>query len=196
MPTPGRARAAAAAGTFAFVTSNPHKLAEVRAIVEPFGLGVRWRHADLPEPQADRLETVVQAKLAAAPPDRLPLLVEDSGLFLDGLRGFPGVYSKYVYASIGLPGILRLLEGRPRRAVFRTVAGLRHGTRVRFFVGETRGSIARSQRGRNGFGYDPIFVPSGSRSTFAELPPEVKNRLSHRGRAIRSAARAIVTGRI
>lgn len=180
----------------AFVTSNPNKLAEVREIVRPFGLEVRWVRTDLAEPQSEELATVVRAKLFEAPAHRLPMLVEDSGIFLRGLGGFPGVYSRYVYDTIGLAGVLKLLRGHPRQAEFRTIAGVRWHGRQRLFLGRTVGTIALRPRGRGGFGYDPIFVPSGGRRSFAELTAEEKNRLSHRGRAVRKAARAIVAGRL
>ena len=170
-----------------FVSSNPGKFREVRDLLAPFGLHTRWVRRTLPEPQADRLETVVRSKLAALPDDGRTYLVEDSGLFLEGLHGFPGVYSAYVYRTIGLAGLLRLLEGRSRNAVFRTVAGVRLGGRSWCVSGLSRGTIAPSLRGRGGFGYDPIFVPEGSARTFAEMPGPEKNRRSHRGAAIRRA---------
>ena len=174
-----------------FVSSNRHKFREVAAILRPYGVRVRWLRRELPEPQSERLETVVQAKLGALPRDRATYIVEDSGLFLDGLRGFPGVYSAYVYDTIGLPGVLRLLKGRPRAALFRTVAGVRQAGRDWWVVGESRGTIAERPKGAGGFGYDPIFVPEGGRRTFAELPAEEKDRASHRGAALRRVGRRL-----
>jgi XTP/dITP diphosphohydrolase len=172
----------------AFVTSNRGKFVEVRSTFRPYGVKVRWSHRELPEPQADTLEEVVHAKLATAGRGRTPVLVEDSGLFIDALAGFPGVYSSYVFRTVGLDGILALLGGRRRTATFRTVAGLRRGREEILTVGETAGTIARERRGTGGFGYDPIFVPEGKRRTFAELSLDEKNELSHRGRAIRALA--------
>jgi XTP/dITP diphosphohydrolase len=111
-------------------------------------------------------------------------LVEDSGLFLDGLSGFPGVYSAYIYRIWKFEEILELLRHRSRTATFRTVAGVQRGSRRAYFVGECRGSIARAPRGSHGFGFDPIFVPQRSRRTFAELEPVEKLRISHRGKAL------------
>jgi XTP/dITP diphosphohydrolase len=170
-----------------FVSSNPDKFREVAEILRPFGLRARWTRRVLPEPQADRLEPVVRAKLEAIPRDGRTYLVEDSGLFLEGLGGFPGVYSAYIYQTIGLPGVLRLMKGRSRAAVFRTVAGVREGEKVWWVGGITNGSIAPAVRGKGGFGYDPIFIPAGERRTFAEMTLEEKNRHSHRGKAIRRA---------
>lgn len=152
------------------------------------GLTLGWERRTLPEPQADDLETVVRSKLAALPNDRDTWIVDDSGLFLVALAGFPGVYSAYALGTIGLGGVLRLLRGRPREAVFRTVAGVRHGATSRLFRGEVRGRIAVRARGRHGFGFDPIFIPDGWRRTFGEVPPAEKNEVSHRGRAMQRAA--------
>jgi XTP/dITP diphosphohydrolase len=174
-----------------FVTSNPNKVAEARRLFAEFGIGVRWSRRDLPEPQAVRLEDVVLAKLAAAARPSRGVVVEDSGIFLSGLAGFPGVYSRYVYETIGLDGVLRLLPPRSRQATFRAVAGYRRGRTVLISRGEVRGTIALRRTGSNGFGYDPIFAPLGAGRTFAEMSGIEKDRLSHRGRAMRGLARKI-----
>lgn len=176
-----------------FVSSNPGKFREAREILAPFGLQVRWERRTLPEPQADTLEEVVRAKLAALRSHQGSFLVEDSGIFLDGLSGFPGVYSAYAYRSLGLDGILRALDGRSRRARFRTAAGVRTAGRSWVVSGEVVGAIARRPRGSGGFGYDPIFIPRGSRRTFAELRPEEKAAVSHRGRALRAVGARLVS---
>lgn len=174
-----------------FVSTNEGKYREVRAILREYGIDVVWLQRELAEPQADRLEAVVSAKLAALPRSAHDCLVEDSGLFIDSLGGFPGVYSAYIYRTVGLEGILRLLDGLPRNARFRTVAGVREGGASWTVSGETRGTIARQPRGSNGFGYDPIFVPAGARRTFAQMEPTEKNRLSHRAQAIRRVGRRL-----
>ncbi len=178
-----------------FASSNPGKSREVAEIVRPFGIPVRWTRRVLTEPQVDSLEAVVRAKLSSLPIDRHCYLVEDSGLFLEGLAGFPGVYSAYVYRTLGLPGVLRALGRAPRGATFRTVAGIRWGRRTWTAPGAVRGSVARAPRGSGGFGYDPIFVPVGSRGTFAEIPAAEKDRLSHRGRAVRAVVRRMLAAR-
>lgn len=171
--------------TVTFVSTNRGKLAEVRELLRPYGVAVRWRRRTLPEPQADTLEEVVRAKLAATRDIPGTVLVEDSGLFIDSLNGFPGVYSAHFLRAWGFPPILELLRRRPRRAAFRAAAAIRHGTRTWVFLGEVTGTIARRPRGSAGFGYDPIFIPTGWKKTFAEVPQSAKNALSHRGRAVR-----------
>ncbi|MGC2288333.1 MAG: non-canonical purine NTP pyrophosphatase [Thermoplasmata archaeon] len=176
-----------------FVSTNAGKFGEVRRILTEYGVKVRWSRRALPEVQAERLETVVGAKLAAAEHIGDRVLVEDSGLFLPSLDGFPGVYSAYAFNTIGLEGVLRLLRGRGRRATFRTVAGLSIGARRWIRTGECRGRIADHPRGSHGFGYDPIFIPEGEQRTFGQLDLVEKNRRSHRAHAIHRIGRLLRT---
>ncbi len=191
-----RARRNGAALTVTFVSTNPDKAREVRHLLAREGIRVRWRRRRLPEPQADRLQEVVRSKLGAVRDLDGWVLVEDSGLFLPALGGFPGVYAAYAWRLWGARERFRpffaLLAGRRRTAIFRTVAGLQRGRRQWLFVGETRGTFADRPRGTHGFGYDPVFVPQGYRQTFGELSPAQKNALSHRGRAMRKVARFLL----
>ena len=168
-----------------FVSSNRSKFREVRDVLRPFGVRVRWARRALPEPQVESLEEVVAAKLDAVRDLPGYVLVEDSGLFIPALAGFPGVYSAHFLRIWKFGPILELLRHRPRTAHFRTVAGLRNGRRRWMFSGEVPGRIARRPAGRGGFGYDPIFVPDGWTRTFAEGPRTAKNEISHRARAVR-----------
>jgi len=168
----------------AFVSTNAGKFREARAILRPYGVRVRWVRRSLVEPQSADLAEVARAKAAAVRDVRGYVLVEDSGLFVRSLHGFPGVYSAHFLELWGFPMLLELLRRRSRAAAFRSVAVLRRGRTVRTFVGEVEGTIARSPSGDHGFGYDPIFIPEGYHQTFAELPPTIKNALSHRARAM------------
>jgi XTP/dITP diphosphohydrolase len=177
-----------------FVSTNPGKVREIRAVLRPFGVRVRWLRRRLPEPQAETLEEVVGRKLDAVRDVRGKVLVEDSGLFIPALRGFPGVYSAHFLKVWRFAPIFELLERRDRRAYFRTVAGLQENGRRVAFVGEVRGRIADKEAGTNGFGYDPIFVPAGWTRTFAEAEPGEKNAISHRARAMRKLGQALASG--
>ncbi|MGI0156772.1 MAG: non-canonical purine NTP pyrophosphatase [Thermoplasmata archaeon] len=172
-----------------FVTSNSAKLAEVTAYFETQGISVGAELRRLPEVQADDLDRVVAGKLGATGDLQGSVLVEDSGLFVDALKGFPGPYSAYVYRTLGLEGLLRLLEGHPRGAVFRTVAGLRLSGRTLLLPGEVRGEIIDRPRGDHGFAYDPVFRPEGVSRSFGEMSLSEKNAHSHRARAL---ARVVV----
>lgn len=178
-------------GPVHFVTSNPAKLAEVQAYLATASIEVRPVVRRLPEPQADQLEPVVQAKLAATEDIAGRVLVEDSGLFVDALGGFPGPYSSYAYRTVGVAGLLKLLADRPRGARFRTVVGLRTDGRSLLFEGEVAGTIATGARGTHGFAFDPVFEPNGGRRTFAEMSLEEKNAHSHRARALAGVVREL-----
>lgn len=128
-------------------------------------------------------------------------LADDSGLMVNALNGRPGVYS----ARFAGPGctyldnnekLLRLLAKKPhasRKAKFVCVMALYQGRKFIGAVrGECRGRIAHEIKGRNGFGYDPVFIPDGFKKTFAELPPAAKNKISHRAKALAAAKKLIL----
>ena len=130
------------------------------------------------------LYSAVQASLYL----KEPFFVEDSGLYVESLSGFPGPYSSYVFRTIGVEGVLKLMEGSLNRsAYFESVIALHYpeiGFRV--FRGRVQGLISREARGTGGFGFDPIFTPQGRDETFAEMRVEDKNLFSHRGKAFRA----------
>ncbi|OGS51282.1 MAG: non-canonical purine NTP pyrophosphatase, RdgB/HAM1 family [Euryarchaeota archaeon RBG_16_68_12] len=174
-----------------FVTTNPGKFREVSARLAPLGVRLRRLDRAYPEVQADRLEDVVRHGARVLSRQlRGEFLIDDSGLFVDALGGFPGVYSAHVYRTIGPEGVLALMRGEAHRAArFETVlllGGLGRPSRV--FKGVSAGSIARTSRGRGGFGFDPIFAPEGHRRTFGEMSLGEKNALSHRARAVDALA--------
>ncbi len=166
-----------------FVTSNEGKYREAKSIGERFGIEVEWRREEYLEPQGNDLREI--AKKSAeflAEKIRRPFFIEDSGLFIPALNGFPGPYSSYVFKTIGNEGILKLMEGvEDRSAYFLAVVAFFDGERVLTFEGRVEGRIAREMRGNKGFGFDPIFEYDGR--TFAEMGEE-KNEVSHRRRAL------------
>ncbi|MEA1904286.1 MAG: XTP/dITP diphosphatase [Candidatus Hadarchaeota archaeon] len=174
--------------TLTFVTSNRHKFGEAERIAAKHG--VELEHRDVPyiEIQADELEEIARPSAQQASALlRAPCFVEDAGLFIHALKGFPGPYSSYVFQTLGNEGILELMKGKKvRRAEFRSaVAYCEPGSRPIVFSGGARGTIAPEIRGEGGFGFDPIFVPQeGDGMTFAEISIDEKNKFSHRSRAI------------
>lgn len=170
-----------------FITSNKGKLEEAAQKLQPFGYAVLQNNLGYPEIQADCLEEVVTSGVLHIQ-ERFdkPFILEDAGLFIEALQGFPGVYSKYVFFTIGLPGILRLLDGQEnRKAVFRSVYAYKEPKNEPvILIGECTGVIAQRQQGQQGFGYDPIFIPDHERRTFGEMTIEEKNRFSHRSKAL------------
>lgn len=173
-----------------FATGNPGKIREARARLGPLGHEVEQWDKGYPELQTDTLQEVAAFGLEQLE-GRIdpPFLLEDAGLFVDALGGFPGVYSSYVFQTLGWEGILSLLAGQEgRSARFEAVVGFYDGEQPRFFQGVVEGAIADEGRGEHGFGFDPIFVPEDHRRTFAEMTLEEKGKLSHRRRALDALA--------
>lgn len=170
-----------------FVTGNKGKAHEAGVALAPLGIEVVQRDLQPVEIQADTLEEIALAKCEALV-GRLdpPFIVDDGGLFVRALKDFPGAYSAFTLRTIGVPGILRLMDGvADRRAHFAAVVGYHDGEHARTFAGRCDGSLTTSPRTTgHGFGFDPIFVPDGESLTFGELPAEKKNAYSHRGRAL------------
>lgn len=126
----------------------------------------------------------------------LAALADDTGLFVDALDGQPGIYAarfagEHCTYADNVNKLLEVMKGIPpekRRAVFRTVVTLRYPDgATRQVSGEISGSITEQARGKDGFGYDPVFLPAGSLKVFAEMSLEEKNRISHRGLAVQKA---------
>ena len=118
------------------------------------------------------------------------VLVEDSGLFVKALSGFPGPFSSYVHDTVGVGGLLRLMSRQTRReAYFQASLALAspRGTSQEF-SGKVHGTISDKPGGRQGFGFDPIFIPKGARKTFAQGGTEFKDKYSHRAIAFRKLA--------
>lgn len=172
-----------------FVTGNPGKVRELGALLAPHGVQVVQEDRGYPEIQADTLEDVARAGARSLRADGLepPFLLEDAGLFVSALQGFPGVYSRHALETIGCQGLLKLLvdvEAELRTASFEAHLlyvdpdGRQHG-----FTGRCRGRIADRSAGTGGFGFDPVFIPDGETRTFAQLSDDEKNARSHRARA-------------
>lgn len=175
------------------VTSNMHKLEEYRQGLSVLGVEVVHLPLEVDEIQTDSLQKVVLSCMQQLKRDgHRNFMLDDSGLFVPSLRGFPGVYSAYVMDTIGCAGMLRLMEGLDREARFECCIGVCSDEIGEFMVtGTSPGRIIHEERGGGGFGYDPIFVPHGHELTFAEMDMATKNRFSHRGRAMELLASEI-----
>jgi len=177
-----------------FATGNFNKFNEARIILKEYGFASALLNVKTVEIQNDSLAEI--AKTSAMEAYRLcqlPLIVEDAGLFVHALKGFPGPYAAYVYKTISNPGMLKLMEKvENRKATFRSVIAYYDGKGEPVcFEGEAGGDIAFEERwgnGKTGFGFDPIFLPKGKSKTFAEIAIEEKNCLSHRAGSVRKFA--------
>jgi XTP/dITP diphosphohydrolase len=165
------------------VTGNTNKAAEVAAF---FGGGLEVDHIslELPEHRSDDVGEIARGKAEFAYRIlKTPLIVDDTGFFIAALHGFPGPYAAYVLKAIGNNGILKLMDGlTDRSAQFTTAIAYADERDVRVFTGTIEGIITNKARGREGFGYDPIFEIGSV--TLAELPMEEKSRISHRAKAL------------
>ncbi len=171
-----------------FVSRNKRKFIEARELLKDYNINLVMTPLDVKlELQSENLEEIaLYAAILARTILRRAVVVEDTGLYINALKGFPGPYSSYVYRTIGLKGILKLMEGeQDRRAYFKSVVVLVYKNIVKCFTGTCFGSISYYIRGVGGFGFDPIFVPMGEKRTFAEMSIEEKNLYSHRGIAFR-----------
>jgi XTP/dITP diphosphohydrolase len=173
-----------------FISGNFHKFNEVRSILSSFGIAVGMLRMKGNEIQNDNISEIAEYNAVEAfNRYHLPLIVEDAGLFVESLDGFPGPYAAYVYKTIRNKGILKLMENMPnRKATFRSaIVYCSQETGPVLFEGEAKGEITLKERkgdGNSGFGFDPIFRPEGSTKTFTEMGLGEKNQVSHRAKAV------------
>ena len=184
---------------FVFATNNAHKLEEVTAIlrdkIELLSMKDIHCHADIPE-TADTLEGNALLKARYIFENyNMDCFADDTGLEVEALNGAPGVYSAR-YAGPGhdseanMDKLLHEMENKKnRKARFRTVIALILNGKEYLFEGIVNGEILTSKHGHEGFGYDPIFRPEGFQESFAEMPLHAKNKISHRGQAVRELCR-------
>ena len=169
-----------------FASSNKNKFEEAENIASKFGLKLKFLKSTLQEIQADNLEEIARHKsIQAFSICSKPVIVEDDGLFIKSLNGFPGSYSSFVFDTIGSKGILRLVS-RPRDASFRSIIAYceRDGD-VHLFSADVEGTISKKEQGVR-WGFDPIFIPSGKNQSYSQLTE--KNQISHRYLALKKFA--------
>ena len=176
-----------------FVSNNIHKYFEIKSILHDrtTDLDLHFYKQNIVEIQDEKIEEIAIEKAKSAYNIvKRPIIIEDDGLFINSLNGFPGQYSSYVFKSIGNRGILRLLEGsRARFAFFKSIFVYTNGIITRVFIGQINGKISATITD-GGWGYDPIFIPlkdynddddDDNNKTFATLSKtNKKNELSHR----------------
>lgn len=177
-----------------FATNNPHKLAEVKAILEPEFSIISLAELNCTDDIAETADTLEGNALLKAQyiHDKFGLdcFADDTGLEIEALNGAPGVYSARFAgednnAQNNMRKVLALLrETENRSACFRTVIALIKDGETNFFEGKIEGNISFKPIGDSGFGYDPIFIPDGYVESFAQLGIQEKNKISHRALAV------------
>lgn len=185
-----------------FASNNAHKLEEVRAIMPDditvlslhdigFEAEIKETGATLEQNSAIKAHAVYQWLKQTIANDQsivaFGVFADDTGLEIDALHGAPGVYTARWAgepAANRAKALRELADSSNRNAQFRTVITLIQNDTITQVEGIVRGEIAEKERGDGGFGYDPVFIPDGYNKTFAELPANIKNSISHRGRAL------------
>lgn len=165
------------------ITSNEGKLAEINAIL---GTDHKVSSIDIPEIQSLNLDEVITAKAKAAYAKiKKPVLVTDVSLEIESLSGLPGPFVKFFLHTLGTEGTVALLKGKNTRTKAIEAEALYDGKTLKIFKGTMNGTLISKDRGTNGFGFDKVFIPDGYKQTIAEMTPDLKNKISHRARALR-----------
>ena len=168
-----------------FASSNIHKFEESQRILSRLGVNISLFKTTLEEIQSDSLSKIAERKaIDAYTKVQKPVIIEDDGLFINSLNGFPGPYSSYVYDTIGNKGIIHLLENTELRdAKFvAIIAYCNDIDNVQLFESSIHGKIS-SLIEKGGWGYDPIFIPDGELKTYANVSN--KDELSHRSASLK-----------
>lgn len=180
-----------------FATGNIKKFNEARSILGQYGIAVGMLRLKGDEIQSESLKEIAQTSVQNAfKRSHLPIFVEDAGLFIDALNGFPGPYASYIFKTIHNSGILKLMASlKNRNAKFVSVIAYcddQTQCEPACFEGESKGVITlieHNKQGKTGFGFDPIFQPEGTNKTFAGMTIAEKNHYSHRAMAIHKFAK-------
>lgn len=167
-----------------FATGNKNKLAEAESILD---IKIKGTSLEIPEVQSlDPVEVAIEKAKAYYEKIKKPLFVEDVSFVFNALNKLPGPYIDGFTKSLGNSGILELLKGKDRKAVAQTtIAYIKSKNKIYTFEGKMYGEISKSEKGENGFGWDPIFIPNGSIKTLAQMELEEKNKYSMRAKALK-----------
>jgi XTP/dITP diphosphohydrolase len=170
-----------------FASSNQHKYKEAKEILAQFGINLGFLKFSALEIQSDSIIDIAKQKaLDAYERCRSAVIVEDDGLFIDSLGGFPGPYSSYAFKTIGNAGIINLVKSQRRADFVSVIAFCDYHKKPVIFEGRTNGIISSRPKGK-GWGYDPIFIPNGKTETYGQMSE--KNTISHRYRGLEKFAR-------
>lgn len=158
-----------------YITGNQYKVVGAKGFLEPLGFEIDAKDIDCLEIQADTMEEV--AKFSSKYASNLlkkNTLKNDSGLVIPSLKGFPGVYTKYVEKTLGVDGVLKLLDEIEDRSAYfiEVLAYTEYGKEPVTFTSKTEGTIAKAPSGENGWSWDFIFIPKGENKTLAHYPDD------------------------
>lgn len=169
---------------FIFVTSNLHKLKEAEQIL---GRKLKHKSLELPELQSMYVSEIVKDKATKAyEMVKKPVLVDDTGVYVKSLGGFPGAFIKWVLLAGGNKMLCDIVPKKGDRSAYAEVCiCLYDGKKHHIFSGRVYGKISKKPMAKEKFHWDPIFIPNGHKISFAQMSDQEKNAISHRGKAFR-----------
>lgn len=189
---------------YILATANPGKIGEMKEMLSEFGIDIVTREdlgidIDVEETGATFIENATIKAKSICMAAGMPAIADDSGLCIDALGGEPGVYSSSFGGEhlddnercLYLLDLMSSMEQRGAKFVSTIVCAFPDG-RLITAQGECCGKIAKRQRGTGGFGYDSVFIAEGYKNTMAQLAPEEKNAISHRGKALKEFSRLLL----
>ncbi len=175
------------------VSSNPNKLKEINEIL---GTNFQVSKRDIPEIQSLDLSKVITAKAKEAFKQiKKPVLVEDVSLEIKSLNNLPGTFVKFFLETLGTEGTAALVKGQDTSTTVISAIAIYDGKVMKIFKGEVRGTLIFFDKGNKGFGFDKVFIPEGYKQSFAEMPTKLKNKISHRARALIKIKRFLIDNR-
>lgn len=164
------------------VTSNQNKLAEINEIL---GTNHKVSKIEIPEIQSLDLDEVITQKVKAAYQIvKRPVLVEDISLEIKALKGLPGTFIKFFLQTLGTEGTVTLIKNKNTDTKVTAAVAIYDGKILKIFKASVFGTLSPKNKGQHGFGFDKVFIPQGFRRTYAEMPPSLKNQISHRAKAL------------
>lgn len=165
------------------VTSNKNKLAEINQIL---GTNHKVSKINIPEIQSLDIDEVITEKAKAAYKIiKKPVLVEDVSFEIKELKGLPGPFVKFFLHTLGTEGTARLVPKTKSHTTTTAAVAMYDGKTIKIFKGQIEGTLSRKDKGLSGFGFDKVFIPKGYSKTYAQMSPALKNKISHRAKALK-----------
>jgi len=164
------------------VTSSPDKLAEINEIL---GTNHKVSKVDIPEIQSLDLDEVIENKAKSAYQKiKKPVLVEDVSFEIKAFGGLPGTFIKFFLKTLGTEGTVAFVKGEDTTTKVTAAVAIYDGKNLKIFKGTIYGTLSPRDRGEYGFGFDKVFIPKGYNKTLAQMPPSLKNKISHRAKVL------------
>jgi len=173
------------------VTTSKDKLIEINQIL---GTNHKVSTLDIPEIQSlDLDEVIIRKAKEAYEKFKKPVLVEDISLEIKALKGLPGTFIKFFLQTVGTEGTVKMLGNAKTDTKVTAAVAIYNGKDLKIFKGTVDGTLSSKNRGPHGFGFDKIFIPRGYTKTFAQMPPALKNKISHRALALKKVKQFFIS---